>query len=99
MTEINNKNVKAVAGVDEVKKIHSNDPTNYGIWWVKKTKSKSILKFQEAGPGGLAEVRAGLDDGKVQFFLFRVTGIDIKAGAKSIRSKFVRGCWIGKDVG
>ena len=57
---------------------------------------------------------------QVQFFLFRVTGIDERAGAKrwepiliareytnsnmrlvalhSIRSKFVRGCFTGKDV-
>ena len=91
--------IKCSEGSKVVKEIHSDLSTNFGIWYVKKGKRKSILKFQEAGPGGLAEVRDRLDDSKVQFFLFRVTGIDVKAGAKSIRSKFVRGCFIGHGVG
>merc|ERR1712146_709265 len=52
-------------------------------------------KFQEGGAGGIAEVKAALDDSKIQFFLFRVTGIDERAGAKSIRTKYVKGCMIG----
>jgi len=95
---VKTKALTASEGVNEVRAIHGASPINYGVWYVKKTKRKSFLKFQEAGPGGLAEVKAALDEKKVQFFLFRVTGIDVKAGAKSIRSKFVRGCFIGSKV-
>lgn len=90
--------VKTAEGEDAIRSIHSNSETNYAIFYVKRGKKRSILKFQESGPGGLAEVRAGLNESKVQFFLFRVTGIDVKAGAKSIRSKFVRGCYTGANV-
>jgi len=90
--------VKTNEGQDAIRQIHSNSAINYAIFYVKRGKRRSILKFQESGAGGLAEVRAGLNESKVQFFLFRVTGIDVKAGAKSIRSKFVRGCYTGASV-
>ena len=38
---------------------------NRGVWYVKKGKTKQIVKFQCAGPGGLAEVKAMLDESKV----------------------------------
>ena len=61
--------MQATEGVDTIKEIHSNFATNYGVWYVKKGKRKSILKFQEGGAGGLAEVIAALDETKVSFHL------------------------------
>ena len=63
--------MQATEGVDAIQEIHSNCETNYGVWYVKKGKKKSILKFQESGPGGLEQVRAALDDTKVCDFTSR----------------------------
>ena len=57
--------IKCKEGASEIRKIRGGDPTNYAVWYVKKIKKKNVLKFQESGPGGLAEVRAALDPTKV----------------------------------
>ena len=56
---------QATEGIDVIDAIHSDCETNYGIWYVKKGRKKSILKLQESGPGGWAEVKRGLDEKKV----------------------------------
>ena len=35
------------------------------VWYVKKGRTKSIVKFQDAGAGGLNDVKATLNDKKV----------------------------------
>ena len=61
--------MQVIEGRDVVDAIYSDTATNYGIWYVKqcgkKAKRKSILKFQESGRGGLAEVKCALDKTKV----------------------------------
>ena len=64
-SSLNNPCTQATEGVDVIQAIHSDNATNYAIWFVKKGAKKSVLKLQESGPGGLAEVRAGLDESKV----------------------------------
>ena len=57
--------MQAVEGIAELGAIRKNSPINYIVFYVKKGRSKSIIKYQESGPGGLAEVRSALDDSKV----------------------------------
>ena len=59
--------MQATEGADVIQAIHSDSATNYGIWFVEKEGKKSVLKLQESGPGGLAQVRAGLDESKVSY--------------------------------
>ena len=38
---------------------------NRAVWYVKKGRKKTIVKFANAGPGGLKDVKAELDKEKV----------------------------------
>jgi len=74
-------------------------PENWVVYQLKKKgRKKRRLALVKTGAGGLSDALSVLQDDAVQFFGFRVTGIDEKGGATSLRSKFVKVCYIGSGV-
>ena len=58
-------------GADVVDDIYSkNSSTNYGIWYLTGKKKNPVLKLQESGPGGFADVKRALDENKVRNNIF-----------------------------
>jgi hypothetical protein len=65
-------------------------------WLLLKYESKARLVLAGSGAGGLAELRAALDDGAVMYGAFRCSAVD-DAGSK--RAKFCFVTWVGESVG
>jgi len=79
--------------------LSSKKPENWVVYQVKKKgRKKRRLALVKTGPGGLKDALEVIQDDAVHFFGFRVTGIDEKGGATSLRSKFVKVCYIGSGV-
>jgi hypothetical protein len=73
-------------------------PENWAVYEVQGKKKKKLV-LTATGPGGLADAIKHLKEDQIQFFGFRVTGLDKKGGVTSVRSKFIKVCWIGGLVG
>jgi len=71
--------------------------TGWAVYAVKGKRKRKLVLVDTAA-GGLEQALAVLKDDCIQFFGFRVTGIDERAGAKSIRQKVVTVCYIGENT-
>ncbi len=78
--------------------VSNKHPHNWAVYDVTGKKKKK-LELTASGPGGIADAIKHLKDDGIQFFGFRVTGLDKKGGVTSVRSKFIKVCWIGSQVG
>jgi hypothetical protein len=78
--------------------VSNKHPHNWAVYEVTGKKKKK-LELTASGPGGIADAIKHLKDDGIQFFGFRVTGLDKKGGVTSVRSKFIKVCWIGSQVG
>ena len=78
--------------------VSNRHPNNWAVYDVKGKRKKKLV-LNATGPGGIADAIKHLKDDGIQFFGFRVTGLDKKGGVTSVRSKFCKVCWIGPQVG